>query len=290
MGVSNHYGYLKIFLPSRHYYKGDLPYVAVFVDDKKGDLSKAIQLIFLFFFISIMLCTFLLLIYFIYQIKRKVIELEKILSNLGCEKKLLTPNKFFDRYTRITEVINGLLSTLFNSIEQKDKIANSKFELYSQLTHDIRTPLTSIQTSTETLFQAKRLDDFELNSLRTIINMDVDYLTNLVDDLLFLSLLETPHRKETEFKSMIEMLDTLVEKHSSSERIFQSNIMKDDLSNLYLPHFEFLRLMNNLLSNAFRYSKKLIRLETYLVINPRPKTNSKANQYSLHLESRSFIK
>lgn len=262
-GLSNRYDYLKAFLPSRHYYRGELPLVAVFVDDKKGDLSKAIQLIFFFFFVSIIACTALLLIYFMHNAKTKVLALEDILSNIEGEKKLLTPDTLFDRFTRLTEVINGLLSTLHESIAQKETIAKSKFELFGQLTHDIRTPLTSIQTATETLFQGKKLDDGQLQTLRSIINMDVEYLTRLVDDLLFLSLLETPHDKETELETAGSMLKTLTTKYASADRTFQPRVADEELARISFPRYEFLRLFNNLLSNAFRYSKSLVRLEAH---------------------------
>lgn len=262
-GISNHYDFLKLFFPSRHYYKGNQPFLVVFVDDKQGDFPKLFQLIFLFFFVSILLCTFFLLIYFFKQVKRKVHELEEVLSHLEGKTKELNTTGFFDRYTRISEVINGLLSTLYISIEQKDKIAKSKFELFSQLTHDIRTPLTSIQTATEILLQGKKLESSQLDSLRSIISMDVEYLRKLVDDLLFLSLLETPLIHQTEFNPMEGMLRALIEKYSASERILQASIVEGELDNVILPRFEFLRLMNNLLSNALRYSKKTIQIEAF---------------------------
>lgn len=260
-GISNHYDFFKVFIPSRHYFKGDQPFVIVLVDDKRGDFQKVFQRIFLFFFLSIVLCTFLLSIYFLRHIKRKVLELEVLLSSLEGKNKKITSTGFFDRYTRISEVINGLLTTLYSSIEQKDRIAKSKFELFSQLTHDIRTPLTSIQTATEVILQDKKLDSSQLVSLRSIINMDIDYLTKLVDDLLFLSLLEAPHEKEVDLQAITVMLETLMNKYSSSRQRLQTTIATEDLNEVILPRLEFLRLMNNLLSNAFRYSKNHVKLE-----------------------------
>jgi signal transduction histidine kinase len=174
---------------------------------------------------------------------------------------------FIDKYTRVPKVINHLLDTAYDAVKEKERIAQSKFELLSELTHDIRTPLTSIQTATETLCSGVEIKDEQKDTLHSIVSLDVSYLSKLVDDLLFLSILDERSEQSSRMTALVPLLDSLKEKYVSIASMKQISINYDssDLHEILLPELEFLRLMNNLISNALFNAKTFVRLDVSLI-------------------------
>lgn len=256
--LSNRYNYLEVYFQSRHYLKNPLTkLITVYVDNKNTGIAGFLQLTLLLFFISTSLCIFISLFFFIKKMKDKAIEVESIITNLESLHQKYVHEDLMDRFTRIPEVINSLLDKLYKTIEERDKIAESRFELLSQLTHDIRTPLTSIKTSTDTLYSNAEINKEQKDVLRSIVSQDIDYLSKLVDDLLFLAILDRRKEEAQEIQPISSLLTSLKEKYINSRGELEIKIefREDDLKDIKLSELEFLRLVNNIFSNGLKYSK-----------------------------------
>jgi hypothetical protein len=266
--ISSHYRWFKVFFQARHYYKNDkTDLMVIFIDTKTEGLPRLMQFIFLLFFFCIFLCTAIILFVIVKKMKARAKEIEGIVTRLDTEKRTLVNEDFIDKYTRVPKVINHLLDTAYDAVKEKERIAQSKFELLSELTHDIRTPLTSIQTATETLCSGVEIKDEQKDTLHSIVSLDVSYLSKLVDDLLFLSILDERSEQSSRMTALVPLLDSLKEKYVSIASMKQISINYDssDLHEILLPELEFLRLMNNLISNALFNAKTFVRLDVSLI-------------------------
>ncbi len=83
---------------------------------------------------------------------------------------------------------------LMMDVTQLRKLENMRRDFVSNVTHELRTPLTSIRGYVETL-QAGALDNRELsNKFLQIIEIESERLSNLINDLLYLSEIESSNQ------------------------------------------------------------------------------------------------
>lgn len=267
--VINRYNSLKVFFQSRHYIKNQTERLTVlFIDKKESGVANFIQMAFLLIFFAFIFSISTVLYIFVRKMKVKSEELERIILKLNPESRSYVSQDLFDRYTRIPHVINNLLSSLYKTIEDRDKFANSKFDLLTQLAHDIRTPLTSIKTSTDSLFSIQTLSEEQRSVLKSIIALDVDYLSKLVDDLLFLAVLDKRTDQSIETKNVTQMIKQIQEKffHTQDRKKISIQYEEKNLEHIRLNELEFLRLMNNLITNGVKYSKSYFKV-SFLCLN-----------------------
>ncbi|MBN8411470.1 sensor histidine kinase [Halomonas litopenaei] len=109
------------------------------------------------------------------------------------------------------------ISAQFESLKNMDRLRK---ELISNVSHDLRTPVATIQAYTETV-QAKRrtLDDGQLASHLSTIENSCLRLSRLIDDLFELSRLETGHiEPRREVFSILELVYDIVQEFSLCAR------------------------------------------------------------------------
>ena len=93
-------------------------------------------------------------------------------------------------YAADRSVNEGVLIT-FHDISRFRRLENTRREFVANVSHELRNPLAGIKALTETL---ENFDDLEKNVRKEFIdriNEDVDRMTNLINDLLELSKLES---------------------------------------------------------------------------------------------------
>jgi signal transduction histidine kinase len=101
--------------------------------------------------------------------------------------------------------------------------------------------------------------------LKSIIALDVDYLSKLVDDLLFLAILDKRSDPSVRMKPITEMLKQIHEKFLHSQDRINLSIQYEEpnLERIKLNELEFLRLMNNLITNGLKYSKSYFNVSLF---------------------------
>ncbi len=129
----------------------------------------------------------------------------------------------------------------------------------SQISHEVRTPLTSIKSLTEILRDDQKISEEERMRLLDIICSENDRLTSLLDEILDLSHLESGQTKlkfdDYEFQNIISHAIRV------SEGIWLSgnlDIVTEMRMEPYLVHCDFDRISQvciNLITNAVKYAK-----------------------------------
>ncbi len=207
------------FLMSENYYLDKKEKLIVFyIDEKDTVFRKTLRLLIMIFFLSIII-SFSGFIYLVdSDIKRKISDLNYLLNDLKAAGTKKIEGNLLDKLTGFSSVINQLLEEITIITKEKDSLAQSKISLLSELAHDIRTPLTSIQAASETFFEIKKLGDEEKEKLNNIIQLDINYLSKLIDDLLFLSLLDKKSESKSENLSMNDLLFQLDSKYNVHQK------------------------------------------------------------------------
>ena len=100
------------------------------------------------------------------------------------------------------------------------KVENMRKEFVSNVTHELKTPLTSIRGFVETLKAGAIQDEKYAGKFLGIIDMEAQRLTNLIDDTLLLSEIESQKELEkapcdvnTVIREVVELLEPKVREH-----------------------------------------------------------------------------
>lgn len=175
-----------------------------------------------------------------------------------CSDKLFKP---------ISEAINTIGDGINKAVEEKTKSERMKSELITNVSHDLKTPLTSIINYTDLLSQMNLTPD-EANDYVKIIGQKAERLKCLTNDLFDISKVQSGSEKIN-----LERIDiALLAKQTIGE--LDETIKKSGLEfELDFPESEVFimadgkkisRVMENLIINASKYSMKGTRVYAVL--------------------------
>lgn len=176
------------------------------------------------------------------------------------EIRLLHP---VEREIRVKKapIISGSKSQIGIVIALQDitdikRLENMRSEFVANVSHELKTPLTSIKGFSETL---RYVDDSETkNKFLNIIDKEAERLTNLINDILVLSNIENLHKLDnTNFnpREVIENIIDIVRKQADKKQIKIEFINEFD-SEIIGSKDKFHQLALNLIENAIKYSNE----------------------------------
>lgn len=189
-------------------------------------------------------------------------KLENIFKNNSNDYngyKLTLPNGKNLRI-KTTDIINnnetiGRVAVL-TDITDITKLENMRSQFVTNVSHELKTPLTSIKGFAETL---KDVDDVETkNKFLNIINDEAERLTRLINDILSLSSLEA-HKEikadvfdiNASMNDIYELMKNTAEKKGIVLRLINNNVPQISGNN-----DNFKQMIINLVDNAIKYSEK----------------------------------
>jgi len=152
--------------------------------------------------------------------------------------------------------IGGLI-IVFQDMTNEHKLDNMRKEFVANVSHELKTPITTIKSYTETLME-NRLDEEMNNKFLTVINNECDRMTRLVKDLLQLSNLD--YKKTTwkkEEVSVNELLNEILLKleFAFKEKEHESIVdIEDNLPNIVIDKDGIEQVILNIISNAIKYT------------------------------------
>lgn len=136
------------------------------------------------------------------------------------------------------------------------RLENMRSEFVANVSHELKTPLTSIKGFSETLRFVESVET--KNKFLDIIDKEVDRLTNLINDILILSNIENLHKMENEnFKpgEVIENVIDILKKQIEKKKI-KIDFIDDFKDKIVGSKDKFHQLSLNLIENAIKYSNE----------------------------------
>ena len=153
-----------------------------------------------------------------------------------------------------TDAVIGFIINIEN-ITEYAKLENMRKEFVANVSHELKTPITSIQGFIETLKMTDNLDT--KNRFLTIIENEATRLTRLIDDILLLSTIENKTKKKVE---KVDLFEVFEEVHEVINYIAKKkNIkVKYDFENKDIDLWEYSgyirQILLNIISNAIKYT------------------------------------
>lgn len=169
-------------------------------------------------------------------------------------------------FQELGQAFNDMSRNLQDTFQSLDESEREKRMMIAQLSHDIKTPITSIQVTVEGILDGVIKEEERFHYLTTI-GRQTERLNKLVDELDVLTLNDQPQDIADEEVEEVFLDRLLIE--SMSEFQLQIEREERDVYIQVLPesakiksHYDKLsRILVNLLNNAFKYSDPGTRIE-----------------------------
>lgn len=188
-------------------------------------------------------------------------ELEDIFKEKSKEYreiKIVWPKERILR-VRTAEIINGYecigTVAVLQDITDIIKLENMRTQFVANVSHELKTPLTSIKGFAETLRYVDESDKRE--EFLNIIDEEVDRLNRLIGDILSLSDIEIhvdEKKEEIDVKAVINNVYNLL-KDSAIKKNIEIQVSLEEVPKLIGNADRFKQMIINLADNAIKYSE-----------------------------------
>lgn len=211
------------------------------------------------FFIGVIVFIFL----FFYITKRKMKQIEAMAQGVNEIAKgnlaYRIEEKGQDEMALLTKNINQMAEELMVNIEKEREIEKQKNELITNVSHDLRTPLTSIMGYLRLLRDAKYDNREQYDEYIKIAFSKSEQLKNLIEDLFeYTKLTNESIVLEKQEVCINEMLDQLIEElvpQAEEHGLSFAKEFPEDRIYANIDSEKIVRVFDNLLMNAIKYSK-----------------------------------
>ncbi|SHJ57817.1 PAS/PAC sensor signal transduction histidine kinase [Geosporobacter subterraneus DSM 17957] len=161
----------------------------------------------------------------------------------------------------------GIVMVL-QDITERQKLDNMRKEFVANVSHELKTPLTSIKSYTETLLDGA-LDNRELSEqFLQVVNSEADRMSRLVKDLLQLSSLDYKQVKwNKKDADLVKIVESCVLKLNMTAKNKQQKIkfMNEGLPIVgYMDIDKIEQVVLNIMSNAIKYTPDGGEINVYL--------------------------
>ena len=171
----------------------------------------------------------------------------------------------YDRFKDENANDVGIIMIL-QDITERQKLENMQTDFVANVSHELKTPLTTIKSYTETLLDG-HVDDKETQlQFLSIINTEADRMNRLVKDLLQLSRLdykqEKWNKKESNLISLLKSVVTKVELTAKNKKQHMNCIYDENQRIMAVIDRDGIeQVLLNILSNAIKYTQEGGRID-----------------------------
>ncbi|MBZ0302223.1 MAG: HAMP domain-containing protein [Anaerolineae bacterium] len=163
-----------------------------------------------------------------------------------------------DEVAALSKTFNQMAQDLQEAAEQKERLEQSRRDLIAWASHDLRTPLASLQLVVDALVDGLADDDDTRQRYLHTAQTEIANLKELINDLFELSQLESGHIDlNLQRASLSDLLsDTLSAMRAMAERrgVRLDGHVSRDIDPVQIDPEKIQRVLYNLLSNAIRHT------------------------------------
>ena len=170
----------------------------------------------------------------------------------------------------LVESVRERSSTLDGMMEEMKGVGERRKEDYlSSVSHELRSPITSIQSMSEILLRYRDLDPEKYEEFIEIIHSESRRLSRLVDDILDLSKLEagafSAKMAEIEPTGLVEEVIRSIRPLADEKGIIIRTAMRDSQPSLESDADRLKQVLMNLLSNSIKFTEPGGTIEVSLI-------------------------
>ncbi len=163
-----------------------------------------------------------------------------------------------DELAQLAEAFNAMARSLQEIEAQKQQLDQARRDLIAWVSHDLRTPLTSIRVMIEALTDGVVTDPETMSRYFENMQAEISHLSNLIDDLFELAQLDAGHLQMDWVQASLSDLisDTLgsMRTQAMQRQIDLQGHVETGVDPIYMAPDKVQRVLYNLLHNAIVYT------------------------------------
>lgn len=212
---------------------------------------------------------------YLYKLYYEVIDQDEVIKLIEdifrteqkVKKQLLLPLSIERRHFEIygvpiistNDVWKGIL-LVFHDITELKKLEQMRKDFVANVSHELKTPITSIKGFSETLIDGAMFDQKMMTAFLNIILKESDRLQTLIEDLLDLSKIEQPeftlNYQKTNMVSLLrEVIEMLKGKANKKNIEIEFKVPNEDMV-VEIDNYRMKQVFINLITNAISYTQE----------------------------------
>ena len=154
---------------------------------------------------------------------------------------------------------------------QMERDRKIRQEFFSNASHELKTPLTSIRGYTELIRSHTIQDSAQIDTCLDCVLKESDHMTQLINDILTISKLETEEMQVTYSHIQVKkLLDSVVETLKPQIEAMHLNVYVNATEFTVFASLDHIKgIFYNLISNAIKYNKQNGRIDVVLKKNQK---------------------
>ena len=189
------------------------------------------------------------------------IEFENVFINTDDnynEIKILWPSERFLR-VKTADIINEKIHigtvAVVQDITDLKRLEKMRTEFVANVSHELKTPLTSIKGFAETLMFVEDTENKE--KFLNIINDEAERLTRLINDILALSDIELHKEEKQEIIDVNQAINDVFNlmRNTAEKKNITISLLGEKVNPLVGDRDQFMQMLINLVDNAIKYSE-----------------------------------
>ena len=208
----------------------------------------------LIYFVFLMIgCSVLISLFIAKKTTKPIKEITKKAKNIGLGKY---DNKFPKNGVLEIEELSQTLEEVQRELKKSDEI---KRDLMANVSHDLKTPLTMIKAYAEMIKDISYKDPKKMQEHLDIIGEEVDRLTNLVNDILEMSKVESnEYLYNYENYDLVKEIKKIIKRYEVMEYLENYNFILEMPKKVMVnaDKEKINQVIYNLLNNAINYTGK----------------------------------
>lgn len=186
-------------------------------------------------------------------LERSKIEVRDLLIENSHVKAYFVPFKMDDKKTA------GVVC-MFEDVTEQFNLEAARQKFVAEVSHELKTPLTTIRTYTETLLNGYLDDKKTASRLLETIQDETDKMTALVQNLLILSRFDARNvesRKELfSVDELLHSLKNMFDIEAEQKGLSLEYNRTTELPCIYADRYQIERALKNIISNSIKYCSK----------------------------------
>ena len=193
----------------------------------------------------------------------------------GSRVEPLAAERFHGMNRKTAELVNDMDSGISRAVEKSMKDERMRTELIANVSHDIRTPLTSIINYVD-LLKKEPIESESARKYLTVLDEKSARLKQLTEDLVEASRITSGNVSVTEVRmSAAELLQQITaeyeEKFKQKELTLVLKVPEDETEDSFIGDSRYVwRVLSNLFSNLYKYAMPHTRVYFSMYRTPTP--------------------
>jgi signal transduction histidine kinase len=192
------------------------------------------------------------------DLRRRLQAVERAATGIADDLTIRVPAEGQDEIARLASAFNSMAEALEEARARREALELARRELFASISHDLRTPLSSMRVMIEALSDGVVDDDQTRQRYLVTVGAEIEHMSVLIDDLFELARLDSGELQlRAERIVLDEVVQAAVEAATPGAKLSNVSLRfepRTQHAEVEADAQRLLRVLGNLLQNAIRHT------------------------------------